>query len=1540
MTYVRRLRAVGAVLALAAVVTNAHVWGDSQKSAKDNLRSAAQSPAADVAEDLTPSKFTNGDAISYRTSAGETLFALQIKPRLDALPAKPLDLLVMIDTSASQARGPLASAIKIAETLANAAGEQDRVSIWTVNIPAATVDLTRGFKPAKSQGLSDGLAKLQDEYPSGDTDLKNALTKASESFDAGANRRRAIVFLGDGMSIHNPLAAAERSKVAAALVAKEIGFVGVPLGPRVDGVTLNSLAAGTGGSVISLASGDKITELARDISASLATPVLYPTSRFEVAGGAAEEVFPTTLPPLRGDAATLVIGKLKSGNSISYSIQGRLGDQAVKIEKTEHVDSPEMDNFFLVGAFEQWKNGKDQPALIRADKALAYAYQQSQVVRADLHTKAEWAMSKDNWEAAKELFEQAKKLDPADLEADSSLKLIEQLRTGAIKRESIRDESSKQKAYMMQLLAKRQNQQPPTPAPVAGQPQPPVPVPTTDDLIQEQKRRIAVEEQRIGEIVNDSIRQAVRILYDDPDAAHDILKRTYATVRDNPDLGDRVRQSLLDSVEGALRDVDLKAGRIKLEQDERLKVIALGQTRLDIDIARMVEEERTRRRFQQFSNLMAQARFEEAYAQSLAIIKDAVASGRRVPPAAIAAYEIGINSNNLSQFKEVRRLTEDYWMRAMMQVELAHIPFPDDSPIKFPSEEKWREISLRKAKYENGGLTDDDPETLRKIRIMKAKLDKPVVLDKGLEKMTFGDAKQYFEDRFDITILVNEAAFKAIESDVPNVNEAQVKLDKMSGVSLATVLRLLTAQFGGTYIIRRDYIEITTPRAAASEKVVRVYPVADLVIPIPNAVNVQQVSQQLTILGTSPGIGLQLGSPAALGGLGALGVGGVGINGLGGALGALGIGGLGGLGGLGIGGIGGGGALGAAGFQGFPGNGGLGAAGNQPQNLGVGGGALGFGGGQLGQFGNLGGQFGLQGGNQSAVLVQLIRDTVGNPREWARPGTFQRPPSAANNPAGPDGNDEDTDPFPPELQNSLGYYPPARALVVKGTSRLHTNLGNEPAVGKGPNMVLNDRARGNEAIVNNESKKVLDKAKQIAGSSDNQAAQVAAAKPAGDPKKIWQEALEQGVNDPHLIVGVVDVLTRKQKFDHAAEFLKANLRQGVVVRPWVYDALALSLEASKGSLADIERARVSAVDLEPQDAQGYLRASKTMAEHKMYDRALAFCRQAAILEPGIAGAYEDALVYADQTKDVSSMEWAARNLLRRDWPTANQDLHSKAQAKLKELLANLQQDSRRGEAERMVKNVLKSQQRDLVIRLIWQGEADLDLEIKEPVGTVCSFQQRQSPGGGVLLGDRIGDAPQESYVAAKAFRGDYQITVRRVWGHILGSKAVLEIIEHQGTPEETHRRDTIVFDRIHMTSFTLDKGSRTAAEYVPPAPATSVAKKAAAVPSGTDVLNDLRALANGDHSHLDSSMKGTTVAAGNPVSTVPVARAEGGLMYQTKLAPVAQTGVDVIAQVSMDASGNSMHVKLSPVFQGVQANAAKVGMNNPIIPGVFEQDQQ
>ena len=85
-----------------------------------------------------------------------------------------------------------------------------------------------------------------------------------------------------------------------------------------------------------------------------------------------------------------------------------------------------------------------------------------------------------------------------------------------------------------------------------------------------------------------------------------------------------------------------------------------------------------------------------------------------------------------------------------------------------------------------------------------------------------------------------------------------------------------------------------------------------------------------------------------------------------------------------------------------------------------------IGGGQLGQFGNLGGQFGIQGGDQSQLLLSLIVETVAK-GEWAQA------PNAAADP----GMDMELPQLTQKQLNSLGYYPPARALIIRGTSRYH-----------------------------------------------------------------------------------------------------------------------------------------------------------------------------------------------------------------------------------------------------------------------------------------------------------------------------------------------------------------------------------------------------------------------------------------------------------------------------------------------------------------------
>jgi tetratricopeptide (TPR) repeat protein len=1530
MTSMRRLKAVGGILALAAIVTTSHVWGEPAQRRRDRGQggpTATDQSEETLADDLANAKFAKGGVLTYHTAQGETLFALQLKPALSAAPARPRDYLIMVDTSASQAKGPLAAAIRFTETLISQLADSDRASIWTVNIPSATTNLSRRFQPRDHEALRDAISSLKQEVPLGDTDLKGGLKRAIASFERAPGRQQAIVFLGDGMSIHDPITAADRSALCEEMVKNDVAFYPVPVGPRFDPANLHGLATPTGGEVVRFQPKDSVTDAVKKLNEALAVPVLHTQSH--QLGANVIDSFPTTLPPLRGDAPTLIVGHLKAEGPVSYKLEGSVAGQEIRVEGTAAVTDSDPDNFFLVSMVEQWKNNKDQPAATRADRVLAYAYEQTKLAEGDLLAQAEWALGQDKLEAARGLFAQAKKLDPENVEADAGLKIVEKLKTGAINKEQLQEQLAAQDKAGFKALAQA-NPQPPPPPQVA-------PPTEKEDLMTQARRRLAVEEQRVTTVVDEAQRQARRLLSSDPDAARDLLKRTYASVRDNPDLSDKARQTLSNRLEDSLRNAEVQGARIKQDREREAQALADSRRRFDLDQARLVEQERTRARLQRFSTLMNQARYEDAYQLALAVIQDAQNSGRPVPVAATAAYYTGLTMNNLSQLEELRRVREERWLLVLMQVERSHVPFPDEPPIQFPPAQVWRELSkLRKEKYENSGFTDTDPVTLRKMREMREKLNKTVDLEKGIEANTpLKDALEFLSDRYQITILVDSAAFKS-DLSVDAVEEQPVKLPKMTGVSLATVLRMITAQINGTFMVRRDFIEITTGQRMIADKVIRVYPVADLITPIPNSFNQRIINQSLSIFGTAPGLGLQLGSPAALGGIGA----GVGLGAGLGALGAgLGFGG--GLGGLGVGGAGGG------GFGGIPG---ANAQGGQV-NLGFGGGNFGIGGGQLGQFGNLGGQFGLQGGDQSTILVSLIRQVVGTQREWAQPGYFQRP-AAATGPVNPAGqqqgvDDDEGERLAPELLNSVGYYPPARALVVKGTSRFHTDIGGGLLSARpGGQAALGNLGDG-KLVIRPKSERDLNKpAEALAlgqAAGDKRVAATgkkknSAANPGQlarlDPKKIWEDALAKGVTDPGLIIACVDFLAQQKRYDHVVEFLKADLRQGIVVRPWVYEALGMALEASGGSPEMVERAYASAVDMEPQDAAGYVRASKAMGDRQHYDRAVAYCRQAALLEPNSPASYEEALMYADLAQDSTAMQWAAGNLLRRDWPGDNKDLHEKAGEKLRELADRMKQARHAAEAERMVKSVDGLRERDLVIEMTWQGEADLDLEVAEPIGTVCSFLQRQTPGGGTLVGDTLADVGRESYVAARAFPGEYQITLRRIWGRPLGGKANLEIIEHMGTPRETHRRQTIEFDRTYTMALALADGRRVKTEYVPPPAPTRKPAEQQAGPTPSDrVLTKLRGLADPEFTGTEYGVRGGAATLGATVSTPPDLKAglPQDVVYQTKVAPVVNNGTDFTMQVSVSPQDGTTRLKLSPVFQTVDA-ARTPTIHNPYLP--------
>src|SRR5262245_53775256 len=134
MTTNCRLGVVGAVLALATVATSSQVWGDADQKPQpqpilSGSRIGQDKPDRSFVEELASSKFTGKSVITYQTADGNTLFALQLKPKLEIGSPRRCDYLVIVDTSASQVGGPLVAARQIAEELAKQASPGDRIAI-------------------------------------------------------------------------------------------------------------------------------------------------------------------------------------------------------------------------------------------------------------------------------------------------------------------------------------------------------------------------------------------------------------------------------------------------------------------------------------------------------------------------------------------------------------------------------------------------------------------------------------------------------------------------------------------------------------------------------------------------------------------------------------------------------------------------------------------------------------------------------------------------------------------------------------------------------------------------------------------------------------------------------------------------------------------------------------------------------------------------------------------------------------------------------------------------------------------------------------------------------------------------------------------------------------------------------------------------------------------------------------------------------------------------------------------------------------------
>ncbi len=394
----------------------------------------------------------------------------------------------------------------------------------------------------------------------------------------------------------------------------------------------------------------------------------------------------------------------------------------------------------------------------------------------------------------------------------------------------------------------------------------------------EQERR--VYQQMLEKDITNIVIDARSSMASDPILAIQELKLALENLKRTPDLEPAKRAELADKLEIALREATQKA-TLKDELDrQRDAGLAAAQEQKLINERLNRRLEREKQLMDRFDALMDERKYVEAE-QVAEIVEEVDPDG--VTPVMATLMARHTRHDYLQQVARSARHAAAW--DTLFQIELSHIPFPDNPPIVYPDAPVWEELSKRrKARYASVDLKSQGKAESDIYAALRGPLLSPLeFVETPLQQIM-----EAISDEYGIPIQFDTTALEAVAMSP----ETEVSVS-VSNVSLRSAMEILLKNVDDvTYIIDNEVLLITTEDEASTRLQVKVYPVADLVLPI------------------EP-LGIGVGG----GGLGGGGLGGQGGGGGGGGLG--GGGGGGGFGGGGGGGFGGGGGGQGGGGGGF-----------------------------------------------------------------------------------------------------------------------------------------------------------------------------------------------------------------------------------------------------------------------------------------------------------------------------------------------------------------------------------------------------------------------------------------------------------------------------------------------------------------------------------------------------------------------------------------------------------------------------------------------
>ena len=735
---------------------------------------------------------------------GERFFALSLSPGVKADANQNNEVVILFDTSASQAGTYRDDALAALDSLLQSLGEKDRVKLMALDMKA--VPMTTSLVAPGSAEMTAAVAKLRARAPLGATDLDLGLRSAAASFSEGSNARTAI-YIGDGMSKAKVLNETTLGQLVGDLRSGQVTVSSLVIGRERNVHLMATLANHTGGAVrVDSDAANAATSAGQALATSVGAGVIWPSETTLPSNITAS--YPNLTPPLRTDRDSVLIGTLSSADAGEVKLNGTLNGKAVDLTFNVTPEKSSEDFSFLpqLVSLASKDAGLSLPTV--GSEGLKEAALLTQSSADQLAKLGHEALASGNFPGAEKVADAALARDPKNPTA----------------------------LAIKAAAAKRLTGGAAAPAPAAGS-EPDLRLASGDgdrpaasgSLLEEVlaegpgflgtvESDDAVLAGKIRAEVDNGLKEANRLMADSPESAENELKALLEQVERAPALNAEVRAQLRQQIETAIR----LAGQKKIEvadaqaRAEERQAAGLEMQRLTDQLN--ADQQKLKQIMDRFDALMEEGRYD--------IADDEIAPEvERMAPDSIIAQSVVTGGRAPAQLARA-----DGPLGNAREDVRAHLLSGRTFPHSLPGRTANRLYAGRSM-----GRPDDSPGQVQGRRSRQARQFRGADFQGPQRQGHDGvhrNARSRTRFRFSRT-----PHLIPIELDVKKLEEAGVNIDtpvtkNLSGITLRSALRLLLNDLELTYVVRDEVLLITTPEEAESQLITKVYPVGDLVVPI------------------------------------------------------------------------------------------------------------------------------------------------------------------------------------------------------------------------------------------------------------------------------------------------------------------------------------------------------------------------------------------------------------------------------------------------------------------------------------------------------------------------------------------------------------------------------------------------------------------------------------------------------------------------------------------------------------------------------------